>query len=114
MAEGSISKQGDLLVKAGDGSVINLADVMTDIQAGTERDLVKDHTLSNILSKLNVDASGRLRVSAESAVIASGTVTTVTNVTNLGNTSFAGLTVTAYQQLISKCGCFRNNLAVSA
>lgn len=66
-----------------------------------------------VLSKLNVDSAGRLRVSAESAVIASGTVTTVTNVTNLGNTTVIGMTIVAYQQHISRCGCFRDNLAVS-
>jgi hypothetical protein len=42
---------------------------------------LKERLIMNILSKLNVDSSGRLRVSAESAVIASGTVTTVSTVT---------------------------------
>jgi hypothetical protein len=70
-------------------------------------------TLRAVLHKLNTDSSGRLRVSSEATVLSSGTVTTVTNVTNLGNTTVAGMTIVAYQQHISRCGCFRDNLVVS-
>lgn len=80
---------------------------------GVNDDSFLTRTLRAVLHKLNVDSSGRLRVSSEATVISSGTVTTVTNVTNLGNTKVAGMTIVAYQQQISRCGCFRNNLVVS-
>lgn len=73
------------------------------------------HILGNVLKKLNVDSSGRLRVSAES--VASHAVTlSSTSVTTCGTTSFAGMTVVAYQQLQSNMDFqmgYRRNLVVS-
>ncbi len=68
----------------------------------------------NTLKRLNVDSSGRLRVSSEATVISSGTVTTLTTLTNLTNWGLFTATVKsqidtyqAYQQ------GFRRNLVVS-
>ena len=83
MTDGSISKQGDMLVKLDNGTVINLAEVFSDIQTATEQDRVNEHLFNNVMKRLNTDASGRLRVAAESVA----NITTVTNVSAVGATS---------------------------
>jgi hypothetical protein len=110
MVDGSISKQGDIFVKLDDGSVINLAEVLLAIQAASETDRIDDHLLSNVLMKLNVDTVGRLRVSAESAVIASGTVTTAATV---GSTAIGPILALPWAQMESNKqfqGGFARNL----
>ena len=53
----------------------------------------------NNIKKLNVDSSGRLRTSAESCVIASGTLT---NVTNSGTGQIGIISATAIAQAESQ------------
>lgn len=108
--EGSISQQGDLLVKLDSGTIINLAEVISDIQAATEQDRILDHLASNVIKKINVDTVGRLRVSAESAVIASGTVTTAATV---GSTAIGPILALPWAQMESNKqfqGGFSRNL----
>jgi hypothetical protein len=79
---------------------------------GVNDDSLINRTTAKVLSKLNVDSAGRLRVSAES--VASHAVTlSSTSIASCETTAFAGMTIVAYEQQISKCGCFRSNLVVS-
>lgn len=73
-----------------------------------------ERVVFNTLKRLNVDSAGRLRVAAESAVIASGTVTTVTTLTNLANWGLS--TATAKSQWESHLAFsqgFRNKLTIT-
>lgn len=73
------------------------------------------HISQGVLKKLNVDSGGRLRVSAES--VASHAVTlSSTSVTTCATTSFAGMTIAAYEQLQSNLAYqsgFRRNLVIA-
>jgi len=87
----------------------------------TTEDTFLTHILHNVLKKLNVDSSGRLRVSAENSITvgscASHAVTlSSTSITTLATTSFAGITAASYQQLLAHGDYvtgFRRNLVVS-
>jgi hypothetical protein len=83
---------------------------------GTNDEPLTARIANNVLKRLNVDSSGRLRVSSEATVISSGTVTTVTTAATVGSTNIGGMTATAWQQkeanLAYQCG-FRRNLVVT-
>ena len=83
----------------------------------TSSDLIM-RLLKGLLDLLSIDASGRLRVAAESAVVTSGTITTVTTVTTAGTLTNlgAGYPGTSMQETLSDQDYqqgFRNHLAVS-
>jgi hypothetical protein len=108
VAIGSISHQGDILVRLDDGTVINLADAIKEIQ----EDNLATKLLQNILTKLNTDTSYRLRVSAESVA----NMTTLTTCTNMGTGKIGLMGATALLQVESHMRFqqgFRHNLVVS-
>lgn len=85
-----------------DGTIINLAERLDD-------DSLTTHVLGTVLKKLNVDTSGRLRVSAE----ANANITTVTNVSAVGATSigiFTSLAWTQKETQVSFDCAFKKNL----
>lgn len=73
--------------------ISTLATLLTEMQKKADNDEAQpvsqegliERTVFNVLKRLNVDASGRLRVSSEATVISSGTVTAVTTLANLTN-----------------------------
>ena len=81
----------------------NLASILAQLVAGikvllTDTDFATRFVL-DILSRLNVDSTGRLRVG--DAVITSGTITTVGTVTNaatIGSTAIGIMTAVAFAQ----------------
>ena len=103
----------------GDNNIGNVDIVSSVLPAGAATEAKQEGFIErivfNTLKKLNTDSLGRLRVSAESAVIASGTVTTVGTLTNLTNWGLSSATAKSqWESNLQYQSGFRRNLVISA